>query len=282
MCYGRAGCSLIGCCLVSLFVSIGYADNDSSPATLAATARAAKAHFTPLTKDDLQQARKELLAAADRLDGRLKQDAVYGEGWRKYTQLDKLLEQLHQPTGPDLAGAKLIREKLAAGHEGLEQVWFVDVRHGLEKYISTIVVIDNPEVEKSYDKVLDDLARDLESDVAKPDIDRDFHIGGSLALLENAGQAPQLVETVRSRLGHPNFHVQVAADLIAAGVGRTGRRDRADQRLHPRDRCHRDRADRRPDQRDPVSRRPDGRPRYHALGHQHQSECRAKWPGMHL
>ena len=105
--------------------------------SLADAARAAKTQFAPLTKDNLQQSKKELLTAANKLEEKLKEDKKNGDGWRKYTQLDKLLAQLGRPEAPDLAAMTAIYKKLAAGHEGLELVWFVDVREALRKYIWT-------------------------------------------------------------------------------------------------------------------------------------------------
>ena len=95
-----AGWFLAGCVFVSYYSSAYYALAEGPDPSLAEAARAAKTHFLPLTKDDLQAAKAELVAAVDQLDGRLKEDAANGEGWRKYTQLDKLQTELRWSAGP--------------------------------------------------------------------------------------------------------------------------------------------------------------------------------------
>ena len=215
------GCLLAVCLLVSCFASKLYADDPASEMSLAAAARAAKTQFAPLTKDNLQQSKKELLTAANKLNEKLKEDKKNGDGWRKYTQLDKLLAQLGRPEAPDLAALTAIYKKLAAGHEGLELVWFVDVREALRKYIWTAGAIDNPQVKAAYENVLDRLAGELESYAAHPAAETAFHISESLSWLENAGQAPRLVESVRGRLVRPNLYVRIKSDLIGAGIAET-------------------------------------------------------------
>jgi hypothetical protein len=185
---------------------------------LATAARTAKSSFRAVTKDDLNQAKQDIAAAVTRLDSRLSQDEVNGKGWRKYTQLDKLLQQLALPAGPDVAVLTTIYEKFAAGHEGLEMVWFVDVRQALQKYIETAGVIDNAQADKKYQQVLDRLATDLEAYAAAPTVDQAYSIGKTLAWLENLHQSPELVKAVRASLLRPNLYFHVRDGVVGAGI----------------------------------------------------------------
>ena len=213
-----AGLCLAGCVSVSYLLSTACVLADGPDPSLAAAARAAKAQFHPLTKDDLNQAKAELTAAVDRLDGRLKKDATNGEGWRKYTQLDKLQAELRAPAGPDLAVFSALRENLSSGQEGLELVWFVDVRQALRKYIERAGAIDNPQVKTAYEQVLDRLAADLEASALQPSTNQAFRIGEALRWLDSTRQAPQLVESVSNRLVHPNLYIQVNGAMVGAGI----------------------------------------------------------------
>ena len=95
-----AGFFLAACLLVSCFVLKLYADGATPEASLAAAARAAKTQFAPLTKDNLQQSKQQLLTTANKLNEKLKEDKKNGDGWGKYTQIDKLLTQLQRPRNP--------------------------------------------------------------------------------------------------------------------------------------------------------------------------------------
>ncbi len=216
--FRRAGLSLAGCFVISTAMATSYVTADSyAPAAIAAI-RTARSQFRPLTKDDLHQAKDNLLAAANRLDSKFKEDANNGEGWRKYTELDKLLQQLHQPSEPEAAFLDAIYQKLAAGHEGLELVWFVDVRQALKKYLETASGIDNAQVKTIFENVLDKLANDIEAYTAAPSPDQAFQIGEALGWLDNAGQAPQVVQAVRNRFMRPNVYIQVSGNVVATGI----------------------------------------------------------------
>ena len=214
----KAGVFLAGCVFISAFISTCYAFGGEQESSLAAAARAAKSQFVPLTADDLKEAKTELTAAAERLDQRLKEDAKNGEGWRKFTKLDTLLEELRQAKGPNVGVLNSIYAKFSTGQEGLELVWFVDVRQALHKYIERAGAIDNPQAKVLYEKLLDQLATDLEAAGTHPNADQAFRIGEILRWLPLVRQAPELVQSVRSRLVHPNVYLQANGELAAAGI----------------------------------------------------------------
>ena len=96
---------------------------------LPAAARAAKAAFLPPSEADLQYAKADLLAALGRLDVRLKAGGERGQGWAAYVKLDGVKEQLAREK-PELKVLDAAYVRMAAGHEGLNLVWFADVAVG--------------------------------------------------------------------------------------------------------------------------------------------------------
>jgi hypothetical protein len=210
---------LAGWISLSVFISVCCASGGELEPSLAALARAAKSHFVPLTADDLKQAKADLTAAAERLDARLKEDPKNGEGWRKFTRLDDLLKEVRGPELPKIGVLETIRAKFLSGQEGLELIWFVDVRQALRKYIERAGAIDDPQRAKAlYEKVLDQLAADLEAAGTHPSADQAFRIGETLRWLPLVRQAPELVAAVDKRLVHPNVYLQASAALVGAGI----------------------------------------------------------------
>ncbi len=209
---------LAACISLSVYFSTDYASAGEPGPSLAEAARAAKKQFRPITKDDLAAAKAELIAATDRLNERLGEDAKNGQGWKNFVQLDKLQEQLRLPAGPNVAVLKTIYSKFLSGHVGLELVGFVDVREALRRYIWTAGAIDNPSLKATYEQVLDRLAADLEASGLQPSTEQAFRINEALRGLQTAGQAPELVEAMCKRLVHPNLYLQVSGEMVGIGI----------------------------------------------------------------
>jgi hypothetical protein len=187
-----------------------------SPQQLAATTRAAKDQFRPLTGADAQQALAGLAMAVGELDARLTSAGQTGGDWRKYLLWDKLQAQVQRPQ-PDMDVLGTVFGRFSAGHEGLELKWFVRVRQALQQYIELSGAVGNPAVKDAYTACLDRLAGQLESWAAHPSTEAMDQIAESAAWLENARQAPELVQAVRTCFGRPNFHARIGGDLLAAG-----------------------------------------------------------------
>ena len=158
------------------------------------------------------------MAAIGRLEQRLKVDGENGAVWQNYLQLTDLADQLRRPTGPDVQRLNSIYGKFAAGQEGLELVWFVEVRQALRQYVELLGVVGRPDLQTAYGQQLDQLADQLEKYAAQPSTEGAVAIGGLLGWLENAQQAPNLVQAVRAELVYPNLYAQVNSDLLAAGI----------------------------------------------------------------
>ena len=159
-----------------------------------------------------------------------------GEDWRKYLRWDALQEELRGDKQPDKALLADVYKRYAAGEDGLELVWFLDVQHALRNYVATVNAVDNPQVRAAYDAMLDKLAESLEAYIAKPTADAalaDWRVG---AVVGGRRQAPALVRAIQYHFVHPNLLLEVSSDVVGAGIAEPRRRRYARPRLHPRHR----------------------------------------------
>jgi hypothetical protein len=196
---------------------VGAAVGPSAAQDLPALARAAKSEFRPLTQADVADVKATLVVAVGRLKERLARDSENGKSWCSFLQLDTLEAQLNQST-PDVKALSTVYGRFASGQNGLELIWFADVRDGIRRYIELASGVDNPGLKDAYLERLDLLAGQLEAYAKTLSPETATDIGESLAWLESARQAPSLVHAVRSRFVYPNFDGQVSGDVIAAGV----------------------------------------------------------------
>lgn len=220
---------LVVCGIISACGTARYAFADKPETTLAAAARAAKAQLRPLTEADSQDAKKELVAAVNRLNERLGEDKDNGNGWKKFCQVEKLQQQLQLANGPDLSLLnQILHEKFLNGDVGLELVWFADVRHALRKYIETANAVGSPKWRTEYEQILDRLADDLDASARQRTPDAAFRINEAIARLSDARQTPELLAGLRSQLSHANLF---AGEVGSGGSGhrRPDRRSRPDR-----------------------------------------------------
>ena len=192
----------------------------------------AKAQFRPITQSDVGQAKTVLLEALGRLDERLTTAGPNGEDWRKYLRWGTLQEELHAEKLPDKALLDEVHKRYAAGEDGLELVWFLDVQHALGNYMFMVDAVNNPKVRTAYDAMLDKLAATLEAYTAKPTADAALLIGQSMRRLEDAGQAPALVRAIQYHFVHPNLLLDVSSDVVGAGIADCVDDVTPDPRLH--------------------------------------------------
>jgi hypothetical protein len=185
---------------------------------LPAAARAAKPVFQPRTQVDLQDAKRDLLAALDRLDAELKSAPPGERDWRAFLQLDDVRRQLDRKEGPTLTALDAAYLRFTSGEDGLGRVWFLDVRNGLRQYLTVARSIDSPKLRKQYEVLLEDLAGRLEKYLNAPSAEIAEEIDLRLDWLDQAGQARWLVKAVSSQLSHPNVFVEVTSGLIASRV----------------------------------------------------------------
>ena len=187
---------------------------------IAAMAQAAKTAFVPRTKADVEQARKDLLDAVDRLDARLNLSGADGEAWRRYLHTSEIKEQLAKPNGPDLNSLDSAYARFSSGSNGLDLVWFKDVRDALRTYLQSSRAVGDPTVRTAYQQLLAALPEHLEAYRKNPTPDDAQAIQTALRYLEEAGQARWLVSAIRHYFVNPNVWVQVSKPVIEAGIAR--------------------------------------------------------------
>jgi len=192
---------------------------------LTAACESAKEAFVPRTDAHLEQAQSELLAAMARLDRMLRISGAGGEGWRTFLAWDQMRDELDRRGGPDLATLDAVYARYASGHNGLGLSEFAGVRRALRRYLSTARAIGNDHLEEHYRTLLDALPKHLRAYADAPAAEEAFVIGEVVRWLEEAGQAPELIEAIRRYFARPNLFVQVSADFVAAGIARPVDRD---------------------------------------------------------
>ncbi len=202
---------------------VSAANADSAPTSsptdsLPDLCQKARADFRPLTQNDVEQAKTVLVDATKRLDERLSLAGPNGDDWRKYLELAALQDQLRRAAGPDRAVLERIHSRFTAGYEGLELVWFLDVTQALHNYLATASAVDNPKVRTSYEERLDKLAATLERYAVKPTTDDALLISETVRWLQDARQAPVLIDGIERRYVHPNVYGQVSAEIVGAGI----------------------------------------------------------------
>jgi len=188
-------------------------------AELPALCQAAKEGFRPLTAADLADVKKDLVEAVTQLDRRLDKAGKNGEAWRKYLHWDRMQDQLRARGEPDLDVLDEVYKKYTSDHDGLELVWFLDVRRGLQRYRNTARKIDDPKLQAACDQLLDQLAERLQAYAAEPAEEGAIWIGRAAGLLEDVRQAPELIAAIRHHFVHPNLMAQISERLISTGIG---------------------------------------------------------------
>ncbi len=178
----------------------------------------AKADFHPITETDVAQAKEVVVAALGRLDERLTEAGANGEGWRKYLHWDVLQDSLRAENRHNLVRLTKIHTFFTRGYDGLELAWFLDAQHALENYIVMASVVGSPQVRAEYENRLDKLAPALKAYAAQPTTESALVISESVRWLQNAHQAPALVQVIQDRFVHPNVIGHASAELVGAGI----------------------------------------------------------------
>jgi len=206
------------------FAAISYAAGKQASDTaipleeLPAACKKAKTEFRPLTQLDAAQAKADMIQALDRLDQRLILAGENGNDWREYLLWGELRNELRDDKSADRNFLARVYQRYVAAHDGLELVWFLDVQRAIRSYIATANAVGNPQVQTAYGELLDKLTASLEAYIAKPTTENSVVISESVRWLEDARQAPALVQAIQHHFVHPNLLVEISADVVAAGI----------------------------------------------------------------
>jgi len=176
--------------------------------------------FIPLGPSQVAQAKERLCRAADALAARLAVDGENGRNWAKYLKLDSLRSELAKAAAPDLKKLDDIYTRFSRDYDGLELVWFVDLKLALGRYLNVTRAIDNPEIEKAYKDLTEKtLPSQLEIYKNEPSPAVADDIGYALGWLSDFCQAEDLVSRTREQFARPNLFINVSDDYVAAAMG---------------------------------------------------------------
>ncbi len=143
-----------------------------------------------------------------------------GENWKAYLQWEILSAEVLGDDAPDIRSLAAAYRRLRANHQGLEMPVFGRVRRALRRTIYHANLRRQDQPAESYARQLERLAAELDAYQSRPDELTAFQIGRRLGLIEDLGHSPQLAQTVRQQLSHPNLRVHVAAPMITAASAR--------------------------------------------------------------
>ena len=196
-------------------VSNGHAEPD-----LLAAIEAARDDLRPLTDQDLQHARQDVLSAMNTLSGQLAQGGAEHEaGWKAYLMWDDLTAEMEREQ-PNPVVLRTIHERLRRNNQGLELSAFVNLRSAIYEYANLIAFTSRGNFPAYYQTVLDQLATNWQQYQAEPSFESAHSVGRVVGLLDASHQAPQLVRQVRSHFSHPNVIAWVSEDFLNTALKR--------------------------------------------------------------
>ncbi len=205
--------------LVSLCAATLHAQQPAGPELSSAAKEAAKA-FRPVATEDVASSQAAAEKAIRELDAFLKTGAPSkATGWKRYLQWDELNASVRggQPSGV----LSTAIEKLRANHTGLERPEFLHLQNALSRYATVLRASVNAKSADEYPKRMAELASQLDAYQKDPASgDSALAIGRTLAWLDDARQAPELVSSIRGAYSHSNFYGHVSRRFAAAAVER--------------------------------------------------------------
>lgn len=186
---------------------------------LAQAALEARNSLRPLDPHELVRARSELQAAMDDLErylGRGTPDNA--DRWKRFLDWNVLTKELASAT-PEPARLEGALLNYRRNQKGLESSRFVRVRTALRRYIDAVLFSD-PNIQRDYTKLLEDLSGRLNSLAKDPRSDDPAAVGRAIGILKAGRQASSLVAAIEARYGHPNVVVAVSEQFANAGITR--------------------------------------------------------------
>ncbi|HLA86192.1 MAG TPA: hypothetical protein VJL29_15500 [Thermoguttaceae bacterium] len=181
----------------------------------------AVAPFAPLGPAQLEKAVTGVRLAAQALETRLFQDGENGRNWRAYLKLDQLTQELNRPGQPDLKRLDEVYTRLDRDYDGLDLVWFADLKLALGRYLNVARAIGNPQIEAAYKTLVEKtLPEQLAAYNTAPLPAAAHDIGVELGWLSDFRQAEDFVRHARKNLVRPNLYFEVSRDFVAAGMER--------------------------------------------------------------
>lgn len=187
--------------------------------SLATAAREAAKGYKPVSPEAINQAKADAQKAMSDLDAFLRTGAKYKvDGWKRYLQWDQLAAGVSDGQATIVSP---IADKLRANLTGLERPEYMRLRDALTRYAAVLKAASGTKAQEDYPQRLEDLAAQLDTYGKDPAAgDAALSIGRTLTWLNDAHQAPELVDSIRRAYGRPNFFGHASKRLVAASYER--------------------------------------------------------------
>jgi hypothetical protein len=216
--------------LMRVFFLLGFLAVDSAASSRAADIApaaewsamidAAAGKFIPPVENDVALRRRELTDAAARLRRALAQVSVEDRAsWESYLQLETVDEALLRTDAEQRHMLEFVRQTLTGDIEGLEADEIVTLRTAVKNYLAALKR-SSPDLEKQYQAQLEELRAAIR---LLPNEDREAgkrRIAAALTWIDEAGQAPELVATMRRHWAHPNAVIRINTEFVSQYIGR--------------------------------------------------------------
>lgn len=186
----------------------------------------ARETFRPVTPEQLAEAHAELMQRMQELEQFVRPSTPNGQRWLRYLQWDGLKAELAKDVPPNLNVLDATLERLKQNQNGLELPQFRRLADALEQYRNLVAVSmwENPA--ELYGQQLDALQSGLEAYRNDPTRANEAALGQRLRIINDLGQAPDLVSSIRREYARPNAFIDVSTGLVAAGAEPIDRRER--------------------------------------------------------
>lgn len=218
-------------CVVLLTAFIGTLGTEVCRAVEPATLRAwealidrAATDFTPIPADDLTLRRQELLKVVARLQRALRSfDEDQRKAWESYLHTSTIEACLKFDSETQLTVMEMVRESLTCDVEGLESEEVVALRTAAKNYAAALRRNGGDQQGRHLAR-LESLRRDLRLISAPEFTDErmaaERRLGLTLAEIDEAGQAPELVAAIRTHWAFPNAVIRIETGFVSKYVER--------------------------------------------------------------
>lgn len=166
-------------------------------------------------------ASRQLRAKLAELDRYLGRHGADGQGWAAYLELAELRAELKRAASPDTRVLTRVLRRFRTRHKSLDLPRFAETAVALDDYLHRARTRANAELPQEFARRLDFLAEEAAGLTQPPDPARLARIAAVASWLDRRWQAPALVGALQRRYSHPNLHVQVGAEFVAAAADRT-------------------------------------------------------------
>lgn len=215
-------CTLRPACLVCVsLLAIGLAlpamavDQQMSQAI-----EAAKENFRPVTPEQVDAAREDLIQAAQRFERFLGPGSRKGEGWKRYLKWDGVQESLSKPLNPELGPLRESLDRFRAGTPGTELPIFRQTASAMEKFLDLSAIARASDQQAFVDRQLELLTEYLDSYESDPSTRNRFEIERRLDFFAGIGRGREVTTALRNEFNHPNVRAEISERFLRRVAGK--------------------------------------------------------------